>query len=199
MYEKARIAVDPVIFTISENKLRVLLQKREKEPFKGKYELLGGLIEPNESSKEALKRKLREVLDTNEFFFKQFHTFTESKRDPRMRTISIGYVTLIEKSNVKTTESWFDAKNLPSLAFDHKKIIEKALENLKANIDLFAEHLLPKKFPLNELQKVHEIILEETFDNRNFRKQMIEAKIVKETEEIEVNVSHRPALLYVFK
>jgi 8-oxo-dGTP diphosphatase len=139
MYAKARIAVDPVIFTISDTTLKVLLQKREKEPFKNKYELLGGLIDQNEGAKETLKRKLKEVLDTDKFFFKQFHTFTWPKRDPRERIISIAYVALIEKNNANN-KNWFEINDLPSLAFDHKEIIERAKENLKENIDLFAKH-----------------------------------------------------------
>jgi len=206
MYEKARIGIDPVIFTIHENKLKVLLRKREKEPFKKKYELFGGLIEKNENAKSALKRKLKEVLDTNKFFFKQFHTFTNPKRDPRMRTISIGYVALIEKSNVKNFNDWFDINKISQttnhplqtkLAFDHENIIRKATIFLKENLDFFAKHLLPDKFPLNMLQSIYEIILEEKFDNRNFRKQMINS-FVKETEEYEKKVSHRPAKLYLF-
>ncbi|MBI5066223.1 NUDIX hydrolase [Candidatus Woesearchaeota archaeon] len=199
MHEKANIAVDPVIFTISENKLKVLLQKREKEPFKGKYELLGGLIETNETAEDALERKLSEVLGAGKVFFEQFYTFTNPKRDPRVRTASIGFLALIEKSKIKSTENWFDADNLPMLAFDHREIINKALEYLKNNLDSeLVKQFLPQKFPLNELQKIHEIILEEIFDNRNFRKKMRTSEVIKETKELEKNVSHRPAILYKF-
>lgn len=198
MYENAKISVDPVIFTISENKLKVLLKRREKEPFKGKYELFGGLLKDNESAKQCLKRKLNEVLDTDKFFFQQFHTFTEPKRDPRERIVSIGYIAIIEKSNIKDSSNWFEANKLSELAFDHKKIIERAQMYLKENISLFAKHLLPQKFPLNSLQEVYETMLEKKLDNRNFRKQMINSGIVKETKELEKEVSHRPASLYVF-
>lgn len=199
MYENAKISVDPVIFTSSDNKLKVLLKKREKEPFKNKQELFGGLLKNNESAKQCLKRKLKEVLNTDKFFFQQFHTFTEPKRDPRERIVSISYIALIEKSNVKDSNNWIEVNRLSELAFDHKKIIDRAKIYLKDNISLFAKHLLPNKFPLNELQQVYEIILEKSFDNRNFRKQMINSGIVKETKELEKEVSHRPASLYVFK
>ncbi len=207
MYEKARIGVDPVIFTISENKLKVLLQLREKDPFKGKYELPGGLIEVNENAKDVLKRKLKELLDTDKFFFKQFHTFTNPKRDPRIRTISISYITLVGEKNIKDLKNWVDIdeitdqnfKSKISLGFDHREIINKAYEYLKENLNSeIVKHFLPEKFPLNDLQAIHEVILKKTFDNRNFRKQMINSGIVKETKELEKDVSHRPAKLYLF-
>lgn len=197
MQEKSNIAVDPVIFTIHESKLKVLLQKREKSPFEGKYELLGGLVENNETAEDALERKLSDVLGTNKIFFEQFYTFTNPKRDPRARTVSVGFIALIEKSKIKSTENWFGIDNLPALAFDHKEIINKARDFLKKNLNSeIIKQFLPQKFPLNDLQKIHEIILEEIFDNRNFRKQMINSEIVKETKELEKNVSHRPAKLF---
>lgn len=198
-YERALVAVDPVIFTIAGSKLKVLLQKREKEPFKGKHELLGGLLRPNETAEETLHRKLKEVLGETTFFT-QFHTFTSPKRDPRMRTISIGFIALIREDKVKTHKDWHDVDSLPELAFDHKGIISNAHQYLQQNLNSeIVQHFLPEKFPLNKLQNIHEVILKETFDNRNFRKKMIASGVVEETGETEKEVSHRPAVLYCFK
>ena len=61
-YETAQIAVDPVILTIADGRLKVLLQRREKQPFKGKFELMGGLLRKNETAEQTLNRKLREIL-----------------------------------------------------------------------------------------------------------------------------------------
>ncbi|MGV8086157.1 MAG: NUDIX hydrolase [Candidatus Woesearchaeota archaeon] len=199
-YEKARIAVDAIIFTIQNKSLKVLLHTREKEPFKNNKELPGGLIQNNETAEETLKRKLKETIGKENIFFQQFFTFTSPLRDPRERTISIGYIALINANNILESEYWFDCYDLPKLAFDHKNMIEEAQKYLKENVSsLVAKQFLPEKFPLNKLQEVYEIIEEKKYDNRNFRKRILNTELIKETKEIEINVSHRPAKLYTFK
>lgn len=197
-YEKSLVAVDPVIFSISKSQLNVLLKKREKEPFKDKYELPGGLLTVNETAEETLSRKLKETIGETTFFA-QFQTFTDPKRDTRARTISIGYIALVKEQEAKQGE-WFEIKNLPSTAFDHKNIIIAAYKYLQENLNSqIVRHFLHDKFPLNALQLVHEIIKEEKYDNRNFRKKMIASGVVEETKISEKNVSHRPAKLYSFR
>ena len=170
-YETAQIAVDPVILTIADGRLKVLLQRREKQPFKGKFELMGGLLRKNEAAEQTLNRKLREILGETAFFT-QFHTFTASNRDPRARTISIGFIALVHDE--KLQKNWFSVDNLPELAFDHKAIILKAHRYLQQNMNSeIVRHFLPPKFPLNKLQNVHEVIKNERYDNRNFRKKII--------------------------
>ncbi len=199
MYEKSWVAVDAAIFTINKGKLKIVLHDREKEPYKSKKELPGGLILKNETAEDTLKRKLKNLVGNEKIFFTQFHTFTEITRDPRERAVSIGYIALI--NNIKSKElNWHEVQDLPKLAFDHNKMIKKAQEYLKENISaLIVRQFLPEKFPLNKLQEAYELIEEIKYDNRNFRKQMINSGIVEETKEMEKDVSHRPARLYKFK
>ncbi|MBI2573726.1 NUDIX hydrolase [Candidatus Woesearchaeota archaeon] len=199
-YEHARVAVDPVIITIHQNQLKVFLVKREKEPFKGKYELPGGLLQPTEKAEDTVIRKLRELTSYKNPILTQFHTFTDPERDVRERTISIGFICLLEQSTIPNITEFHLIKNLPSLAFDHKEMIQKALEFLKLNISpALLKHILPPFFALNSLQLVYELIEQQSYDNRNFRKRMIAAEIVEETDKIETDVSHRPAKLFRFK
>mgnify|MGYP001460601189 CR=1 FL=1 len=199
-HETAKIAIDPVILTIHQNKLKVLLHIREKEPLKGLKELPGGLLLSNETSEESLKRKLKELVGFEDLFVKQFYTFTEPTRDPRERTISIGFLSLINQEKVKDLVRWYEYDSLDNLAFDHKKIIEAARNYLKDNIDpSIVKQFMPKLFPLNKLQEVYQILEKKEYDNRNFRKKMISSGIVEETNNLEENVSHRPAKLFRFK
>jgi ADP-ribose pyrophosphatase YjhB (NUDIX family) len=64
----ARVAVDPVLFTIHDHKLKILLHKREKNPFEGWLELPGGLIGENEDATETLIRKLAEMTGHKDIF-----------------------------------------------------------------------------------------------------------------------------------
>lgn len=199
-YETARVAVDAVIFTIHEKKLKVFLLTREKGPFQGKKELPGGLLHSDEIAEKALSRKIKEILNSDKLYFEQFFTFTEPHRDPRTRTVSIGFIALINSQKIKDFSNWSDHKSIKDLAFDHKIIIEKAVEYLKKEINsIIAMQFMPSLFPLNRLQEVYEIIENKKYDNRNFRKKILNEDVVIETKKIEKNVSHRPAKLYKFK
>lgn len=198
-YEKARIAVDAVIFTIHDSRLKVLLRKREKEPYKGMLELYGGLVREDETSEDTLKRKLKDTLGHQDIFFQQFFTFTSPERDPRDRTVSIGYITLINSDKLTRLEGWYDASKLQRLAFDHLEIIEKAKEYLNSNLGpKMVQQFMPPVFPLNKLQEAYEIIESKKYDNRNFRKKMLYSEILKDTKKLERDVSHRPAKLFRF-
>ena len=59
-YETGRIAFDPVIFTMYDSKIYIRLQKREKNPFEGMFELPGGLLRPDITAEQNLKIKLKE-------------------------------------------------------------------------------------------------------------------------------------------
>lgn len=49
-----------VILVYDKDEKNVLMCKREKEPYKGKYNLVGGKVEPNENELEAAYRELEE-------------------------------------------------------------------------------------------------------------------------------------------
>jgi 8-oxo-dGTP diphosphatase len=197
-YEKGRIAADPVIFTIKEQKLWVYLTIREIEPYKNLAELPGGLLFENETAEETLARKLTDIIGAN-IFFQQFYTFTKPKRDPRVRTVSIGFIALVSSDKLKISENFYELNKLPKLAFDHQEIVASALEYLKHNLsNVIVRQIMPASFPLNDLQKVYEVIGQKKLDNRNFRKKILNSGIVKKIKRIQKNVTHRPAVLYQF-
>jgi 8-oxo-dGTP diphosphatase len=196
-YEIGRIAIDPVIFTIKEQKLLVYLNTREKEPYKGLAELPGGLLLPSETAEETLSRKLKDVIGVGNVFFEQFYTFTNPKRDPRTRTVSIAFIALIPEDKITSTEHFHKISKLPKLAFDHREIVMQAHEYLRQNLDhQFVKQFLPQHFPLNQLQMVYEVIGQKKMDNRNFRKKILDSGILKKVTKVQQNVSHRPATLY---
>ena|SRR3989344_552861 len=198
-YEIVKVSVDPVIFTIQQGRIKVLLQRREKEPFKGLPELPGGLLLAHETGEETLQRKLQEIISDGTIFFTQFYTFTQPDRDPRERTVSIGFVALVNEQKIKSWNNWVDTQELTELAFDHLKIIQAARTFLKENSGpSLIKHFLPSYFPLNQLQEVYELLESKKYDNRNFRKKMISSGLVEETKKIEKEVSHRPAKLFRF-
>lgn len=199
-YEVARVAVDPVIFTVSGRTLLVMLNVREKEPYKGRHELPGGLLFKGEEPSNEMRRKLNNLFGGRDVYFAQFKTFYQPDRDPRMRTVSIGYIALVGEETVADRGKLFPVSRLPMLAFDHARIIHDASAYLKRNVNSFiAMQLMPHKFPLNQLQRVYEAIEGKRYDNRNFRKKMINEGIVTPTGEFLSNSSYRPPRLYRFK
>lgn len=196
-YEKARIAVDPVIFTIENGSLKVLAHKREKKPFKSELELPGGLLREDEDPLERLNKKVKEMAGKEEIMFKQFGVFTDPERDPRERTISIGYLALVPEDYVKSNDKWIEPKQ--EMAFDHGEIVDEAIKHLQENLDKkILQQYMPELFPINRLQEVYETVLKKEYDNRNFRRKMLREK-VKKTDKKQQNVPHRPARLYKFR
>jgi 8-oxo-dGTP diphosphatase len=58
--------------------------------------------------------------------------------------------------------------------------------------------LLPQKFTIKQLQKLYEIVLGRTLDNRNFRKKIFAMDVLRELGEMQTGVPHRAARLYKF-
>lgn len=202
------MSVDVLIFTIQGEDLKTILVKRGVEPFKGMWAIPGGFVRSGESLEEAAIRELSEETGVKNVYLEQLYTFGDPKRDPRTRVITVAYFALIPSERVKlhaTTDvsdaQWFSVKNLPQLAFDHKKIIKYAKDRIKSKIEYtnIVHGLLPNKFRLSELQKVYEVILGKELDKRNFRKKMISLGLLEATGDKEIEGAHRPAMLYRFK
>jgi 8-oxo-dGTP diphosphatase len=206
-YPQPSVTTDIVIFSIREKELNLLLVKRGVAPFKGKWAIPGGFVGLEESLENAAKRELKEETGVEASYLEQLYTFGDVKRDPRGRVISIAYFALMNSNNVElkaTTDvsdtKWFSIKKLPELSFDHKEILNYALQRLRWKFEYttVAFSLLPKKFSLTQLQKIYEAVFDKKFDKRNFRKKILSLGIVKETKDIQKDVSFRPAQLYYF-
>jgi 8-oxo-dGTP diphosphatase len=98
--------------------------------------LPGGFVEQEEDLPDAAKRELKEETGLSVEKNEQIGTFGTPGRDPRGRTISVVYLSLIEheeKLNAADDAAeadWFDIDNLPDLAFDHSEIIKTANQYL---------------------------------------------------------------------
>lgn len=204
--KKPAIAVDVVLFTIKNNDLKVGLIKRDESPYLGKYALPGRFIRYDEPIETTAKMalKLKCGVNPEAVFLEQLYTFGQDlHRDTRLRAISIVYYGLIDASKIDfQTEKlhWHSVYELPSVAFDHREIIEYAVQRLRKKVleSDFAFQLLPEEFTLTELQKAYEVILDQKLDKRNFRKKIIELHILKDLRKTKMEGAHRPARLYGF-
>jgi 8-oxo-dGTP diphosphatase len=96
--------------------------------------------------------------------------------------------------------AWFVIEQLPPLAFDHDKIVQVALNQLKTKVryEPIGFELLPKKFTLSQLQKLYEAVLGQQLDKRNFRKKILKMDLLVALDETQKDVSHRAARFYQF-
>jgi len=125
-YNNRAITVDAVI--IKNNK--ILLIKRGVEPFKDFWALCGGYLDWNETVEDAVKREVKEELNLKVTKSKFIGVFSDPKRHPK-QCVNIAFKVEVEgdpKSGDDAKEfKWFEIDELPELAFDHKKIINKIL------------------------------------------------------------------------
>ncbi len=206
-YEKPSVTVDIVIFTMRDHDLKVLLVKRNLDPFKGRWAIPGGFVRIHESLEEAAKRELEEETGVKNVYLEQLYSFGDPKRDPRGRVITVAYMALVnsDKINLRASNDvsdaqWFSVSKLPTLAFDHKDILTYALKRLRWKFEYttVAFSLLSERFTMKEVQDIYEIVFDKKFDKRNFAKKILSLDILKE-EGIKKDVSHRRPQLYSLK
>jgi 8-oxo-dGTP diphosphatase len=115
----------------------VLLVQRKNEPFQGKWCIPGGFVDPEEKVLDAAKRELREETGIDNISLTQFGGYGDPGRDPRGRTVSIVYWSILErKPQAKAADDaaafgWFDLQKLPEMAFDHGQILTDVRSRLK--------------------------------------------------------------------
>lgn len=208
MFKSPIIATDIVIFTIEEDVgLKVLLIKRNQKPFQNSWALPGGFLHDKETTQATAKRILKNKAGIINVYVEQLYTFDSLRRDPRGRIISITYFALVPHQNIKIrsgkniqTPTLFSIKKLPSLAFDHKNIIQYAQKRLQSKLEYtnVVFSLLPNYFSFNQLQKTYETILSSKLDKRNFRKKFELLGLIKQTKKVLTGNRQRPARLYRF-
>ncbi len=200
-YPHPAVTTDCVIFGYDDNGLKVLLIERGIEPFKGDWALPGGFLRMTETAEECAMRELSEETGFECSRLEQFKTFTQVDRDPRERVVTIAFLALARTTDVRGGDDaknaqWFSLSEIPSLAFDHRNILDEALVRLRERIHFepIGFDLLPEVFTMPQLQRLYESILGVEFDRRNFHKKIIKLGIVEpEAERAEGTPSRVPS------
>jgi ADP-ribose pyrophosphatase YjhB (NUDIX family) len=205
--EKYLVSIDCAIFGYHKGELKLLLFQREKEPEKGKWSLIGGWVNPDESAEQAATRVLQHLTGLHDIFLEQVSTFSKPDRDPGGRVVSIVFYALIVIDNERMNllpefgAEWWPVKSLPTLIFDHRQMFELSFEKLrqKANYQLVGRELLPEKFTITELRNLYESIFFKDFDPGNFRRKVMSFEVLEKLTEKETTVSRKGAYYYRFK
>jgi 8-oxo-dGTP diphosphatase len=198
------IAVDCIIFGFDGHDIKLLLIKRSFEPEKGKWSLMGGFVQPDESLKECADRVLKQLTGIQGVYLEQLRTFSKPDRDPVERTVSVAYFALIDINQYEKQIShdynaeWFLLGSKPDLIFDHDEMVALAQKQLryKASLHPVLFELLPEKFTIPQLQELYQEVYDTAFDNRNFsRKILSTGLLMKQKEKDKIN-SKKGAFYY---
>jgi len=205
--QNIKLAVDAVVFGYTDQQLQLLLIQRKNPPYEHMWALPGGFVLDNESPETAVERELKEETGVSINYLEQLYTFGAPDRDPRFRTVSVSYYGLVKPSAFTLQADtdagdaqWFDVKKLPALAFDHKTIIQYALQRLrnKLRYEPVGFELLNTKFLFSDLEKLYTTILDQDIDRRNFRKKIMGLELLTDLGEQVSQGKGRPAARYKF-
>lgn len=204
-YPHPSVTADCVIFGFDGLNLKVLLIQRGIEPFKGRWAFPGGFMQMDETIEECARRELQEETGLVVNTVEQFHIFSDVNRDPRERVLTVAHYALVRLADVDGGDDaaraqWFAQDEIPSLAFDHDRILRMALSTLKERIcfEPIGFELLPEVFTMTELQNLYEAILGVRFDRRNFYNKMLKLGILAEAEPRPANANNRIPNKYRF-
>lgn len=205
-FDQFLLAVDCIIFGFDGMRLKALLVKRGFDPERGKWSLMGGFVNRDESVDTAARRILYQLTGLGNVYMEQLQCFGDVGRDPGGRVVSIAYYALIKIAGYSEAlmqahnAQWFELADVPPLVFDHKKMLDSAKARLQQKV---ASHpvgfeLLPQKFTLPQLQALYEAIYETPFDKRNFSKRILSLQILNKQNEKGKETSRKGAYYYVF-
>lgn len=220
------ISVDCVVFGFNpeEKSLSLLLIERKLEALElydiniNDHKLTGFHVQKKETLDEAASRVMRDLTGLDNIFKKQFKIFGDPDRinkphdvlwiksqnlDSRSLTVAYSFlipVNAVDLEGKQFNPKWFPINEIPTLAFDHKQIVDEAYADLKKKAlhDPMIFELLPEKFTLNELQDLYETVLGLELDSRNFRRKVLTKKYIVKLTEKRVGQTKKPSQLFTF-
>ena len=204
------LTADPVVFSLVDGRLSVLLARRLEAPDRGVLALPGGFVGVEESPEQTAERKLLEKSGVGSAHLEQLRTYAAPDRDPRGWLPSIAYMALVPPEALPAHDArpaardadWHPVDALPPLALDHARIVDDGLWRLRARVAdkawfvRIGGALLPETFTLREAQRLYEALRGEPVDAANFRRDVLATGLLEETGDRRREGPGRPARLY---
>jgi len=202
---------DLVVLTIRDDRLKVLLVVRGKDPYRGRLAFPGGFLRLGEDLDATAHRELAEEtgLDGRKLPLQQLHTYSGMGRDPRGQVVTTAYLAIAPNlptpvgASDAVSADWYEVDDsLPRyLAFDHWTILSDAIEKVRADLERtpLATAFCSDTFTISELRRVYELVWNTTIDAGNFRRKVVEVinGFVESTGQKRQNPDGgRPAELY---
>lgn len=189
-FPRVAVSVDVVLLTIRAGRFSILLVRRARHPFLGRWALPGGFVRADEDLDQAAMRELAEETGLSQLppgaHVEQLRAYGTPGRDPRMRVVSVAYVALAPDvpepragSDADLARFWplteLDATDGPETAFDHARIISDGVERARAKMECtpLATAFLEEPFTLSDLRHVYEEVWATRQDPSNFRRKVL--------------------------
>ena len=202
-------SVDVCIFTLHQQRLKVLCVKRADYPHKNRWALAGGFIDlgQDKNLESTALRTLTKKTGITTPYLEQLATVGHKQRDPRGWSMTAVYFALIPYVDLPQTgiehSQWHDVDVALSLdlAFDHQQLLNMALERLRAKVlySLIPANLIPSPFTLTEMQRAYEIIMGHEIEKKSFRRRLEREEVLSATGQSKQEGAGRPAALFTLK
>jgi 8-oxo-dGTP diphosphatase len=203
------VTVDAVVLAIRDDALCALVVERGGDPFKGRWALPGGFVEPDEGLYDAAVRELGEEtgLRGEVKRLEQLGSYGDPGRDPRGRVVSVAWLAVVPEGAQATAgsdavaASWRPVSSLlreDRLAFDHATILADGVERARAKLEYtaLATAFVDEMFTVADLRRVYEVVWGVALDAGNFHRKVTNAGFVEATGESVQRGPGRPAALY---
>ncbi len=190
-----------------EKTLWIPLVRRIRRPHLGRWALPGSNLIRGLSLEEVAQRALMSTTNLNVRYLEQLYTFGDPDRSsgglPMVSIVYWSLVGLVEVEDLSAARNvqWFPVSRLPDMAFDHRKIIDYAVERLRAKIGSprIMTRFLGSTFTLRQLHAVCEAVSGHPIDLANFRRKVLTSGTLEKTGATAQVGSSRPAALYRYK
>lgn len=131
-YPRPAVTADCIVIT-KKTDTKVLLIQRGDEPYKGCWAFPGGFMNMDETTEQCAIRELEEETGLKVAELHQIGAYSRVDRDPRGRTVTVAYLSVIDKTlpvhgqDDAAKAEWWSLTSLPQLAFDHAEIMKDAI------------------------------------------------------------------------
>ena len=111
---------------------RIVLIRRQNDPFKDGYALPGGFVDIGETVEAACRREVLEETGLSVGILKLVGVYSDPRRDPRGHTVSVVFTTLLpgtanpRAGSDASAAMWVADWRSLDLAFDHAEIVADA-------------------------------------------------------------------------
>ena len=200
-------AVLAVVLRVQEGRLEALLWQRAREPHAGAWALAGGILEPDETLEECVRRHLAQKVDVRELsHLEQLETLSDPERNPAQRELATAYLGLVPSDadpDLPDDTRWHPVDSLPELAYDHEPILLSARERLRGKLSYtnlgFA--LAPREFTIAELRTLYAAALGHPVSATNLQRVLLRRGLLEPTgvRRHYGRAGGRPAAVYRFR
>ena len=194
------------VLSVRDGRLSVLLWRRARPPYRGRWALPDGGVEPTERLREAITRHLAAKVDVRELaYIEQLATHSAVHRDPRARVLATAYLGLVPSDvsvSLPSDTAWRPVDEVPPTAFDHHFFIEAAVARLRAKLSYtnigFA--LAPPEFTMSQLREIFSAALGYEVDATNLARVLTRRGVIAATGRTASpgHAGGRPATVYRF-